>query len=145
MSEHQLITPRRNFLIRALGFTAAGATVSIPVLLADDPHKRAAIHMGELVKALQEIYPHVGLSGGMIRYAGWGNGAFVYPGQAGICRGSWGVFHDDVRPHRRRRQGVVSNGPPVHTRWVLFVNSNPLLFHCRGLRISHHDNHKSRR
>ena len=81
MSEHQLITPRRNFLIRALGFTAAGASVTIPVLLADDPHKRAALHMAELVKALKEIYPHVGLSGGTINYAGWGNGAFVYPGQ----------------------------------------------------------------
>jgi hypothetical protein len=81
MSEHKLITPRRNFLIRALGFTAAGATVSIPVLLADDPHKRAALHMAELVKALQEIYPHVSLSGGTIDYEGWGNGAFVYSGQ----------------------------------------------------------------
>jgi hypothetical protein len=32
MSEHQIVTPRRNFLIRALGFTAvaAGATVSQP-------------------------------------------------------------------------------------------------------------------
>jgi hypothetical protein len=29
MTEHQLVTPRRNFLIRALGFTAAGATMSI--------------------------------------------------------------------------------------------------------------------
>jgi hypothetical protein len=34
MSEHQLITPRRNFLIRALGFTAAGATLSIPIVQA---------------------------------------------------------------------------------------------------------------
>ena len=80
-SEHQLITPRRNFLIRALGFTVAGATVSIPVLLADNPHKRAEIHMAELVKALKEIYPHVGLSGGTIDYAGWGNGACIYPSQ----------------------------------------------------------------
>jgi hypothetical protein len=81
MSEHKLITPRRNFLVGALGFTAAGAAVSIPVLLADDPHKRAALHMAELVKALQEIYPHVRLSGGTINYAGWGDGAFVYPHQ----------------------------------------------------------------
>jgi hypothetical protein len=81
MSEHKLITPRRNFLIRALGFTAAGATVSIPVLLADDPHKRAELHLAELVKALQEVYPHVRLSGATINYAGWGDGAFVYPSQ----------------------------------------------------------------
>ncbi len=30
-TETQLITPRRNFLIRALGFTAAGATEVVPV------------------------------------------------------------------------------------------------------------------
>lgn len=81
MSEHQVITPRRNFLIRALGFTAAGATVSIPVLLADDPHKRAALHLAELTKAMQEIYPHVRLSSGTIDYAGWSNGACIYPSQ----------------------------------------------------------------
>jgi hypothetical protein len=81
MSEHKLITPRRNFLIRALGFTAAGATVSIPVLLADDPHKRAALHLAELVKAMQEIYPHVRLKGGTIDYADWDDGAFAYPSQ----------------------------------------------------------------
>jgi hypothetical protein len=81
VSEHKLITPRRNFLIRALGFTAAGATVSIPVLLADDPHKRAALHLAELVKAMQEIYPHVRLSGAKIDHAGWGDGAFIYPSQ----------------------------------------------------------------
>jgi hypothetical protein len=34
MSEHKLITPRRNFLIRALGFTAAGALASTPVAAA---------------------------------------------------------------------------------------------------------------
>jgi hypothetical protein len=36
MSEHTLITPRRNFLIRALGFTAAGATMSIPIVTLAD-------------------------------------------------------------------------------------------------------------
>jgi hypothetical protein len=40
MSEHQLITPRRNFLIRALGFTAAGATVTIPVITLADAKSR---------------------------------------------------------------------------------------------------------
>jgi hypothetical protein len=57
MTEHTLITPRRNFLIRALGFTAAGATLSIPVVLADSPQKRVEHHLQELNKALQEIYP----------------------------------------------------------------------------------------
>ena len=32
MSEAQLIVPRRNFLIRALGFTAAGAALPVPVV-----------------------------------------------------------------------------------------------------------------
>jgi hypothetical protein len=59
MSEHQLITPRRNFLIRALGFTAAGATVSIPVLLADSPEKRLAHHMEGVRRALGEMHPGV--------------------------------------------------------------------------------------
>jgi hypothetical protein len=83
MSEHKLITPRRNFLIRALGFTAAGATVSIPVLLADDPHKRATLHLAELVKAMQEIYPHVRVSGATINYAGWSHEGrpLIYPSQ----------------------------------------------------------------
>jgi hypothetical protein len=49
MSEHQLITPRRNFLVRISG---------------------PALHMAELVKALKEIYPHVGFSGGTIDHAG---------------------------------------------------------------------------
>jgi hypothetical protein len=31
-----LIVPRRNFLIRALGFTAAGATLPISIITADD-------------------------------------------------------------------------------------------------------------
>lgn len=63
MAEHQLIIPRRNFLIRALGFTAAGGTVSIPVLLADSPQKRVDYHLKELTKALQEQYPEAKLLG----------------------------------------------------------------------------------
>ena len=71
MSEHQLITPRRNFLIRALGFTAAGATVSIPVLLADDPQKRVDYHLQELTKALQEQFPEVPLLGRSRCWENW--------------------------------------------------------------------------
>jgi hypothetical protein len=44
MSEHQLITPRRNFLIRALGLTAAGATMSIPVVTLADARSRIDHH-----------------------------------------------------------------------------------------------------
>jgi hypothetical protein len=71
MSEHQLITPRRSFLIRALGFTAAGATVSIPVLLADNPQKRVDYHLQELTKALQEQYPEAKLFGRARRWESW--------------------------------------------------------------------------
>jgi hypothetical protein len=39
MSEHQLITARRNFLIRALGFTAAGDTMPIPIVTLADAKK----------------------------------------------------------------------------------------------------------
>jgi hypothetical protein len=41
----------KSILIRALGFTAAGATVSIPVLLADNPQKRVDYHLQQLTKA----------------------------------------------------------------------------------------------
>jgi hypothetical protein len=70
-SEHQLITPRRNFLIRALGFTAAGATVSVPVLLADNPQKRVDYHLQELTKALQEQYPEAKLLGRARCWEAW--------------------------------------------------------------------------
>jgi hypothetical protein len=52
MSELKLITPRRNFLIRALGFTAAGATLPIGIVAADDPAARIAHHQAELEKAI---------------------------------------------------------------------------------------------
>jgi hypothetical protein len=48
MSELKLITPRRNFLIRALGFTAAGATLPISIITADDAKARIAHHQTEL-------------------------------------------------------------------------------------------------
>jgi hypothetical protein len=35
-----VIVPRRNFLIRALGFTVAGATVPISIVTADDARAR---------------------------------------------------------------------------------------------------------
>ncbi|WP_338688423.1 hypothetical protein V5279_23835 [Bradyrhizobium sp. 26S5] len=56
MSEHQLITPRRNFLIRALGFTAAGAAVPIPVLTLADAKSRMEHHRAELEKAWRDYY-----------------------------------------------------------------------------------------
>jgi hypothetical protein len=56
MSELKLITPRRNFLIRALGFTAAGATLPIGLVAADDPRARIEHHQAELEKAWRDYY-----------------------------------------------------------------------------------------
>lgn len=55
-TELKLITPRRNFLIRALGFTAAGATLPIGLVAADDPAARIAHHRVELEKAWRDYY-----------------------------------------------------------------------------------------
>jgi hypothetical protein len=56
MSELKLITPRRNFLIRALGFTAAGATLPIGIVTADDPRARIEHHQAQLLKVWQDYY-----------------------------------------------------------------------------------------
>jgi hypothetical protein len=51
-----LIVPRRNFLIRALGFTAAGATLPISIITADDAKARMDHHEAEPRKAWQDYY-----------------------------------------------------------------------------------------
>lgn len=51
-----LIVPRRNFLIRALGFTAAGATLPISIITADDAKARIAHHQNELERAWRDYY-----------------------------------------------------------------------------------------
>jgi hypothetical protein len=56
MSELKLITPRRNFLIRALGFTAAGAVLPISIITADDAKARMEHHRVELEKAWRDYY-----------------------------------------------------------------------------------------
>lgn len=56
MSESILVTPRRNFLIRALGFTAAGATVSVPIITVADAKARIEHHRRELAKATHDYY-----------------------------------------------------------------------------------------
>jgi hypothetical protein len=55
-SETALITHRRHFL-RAFGLTAAGATLPIPLLLADTPELRIDLQLAELTRALQQLYP----------------------------------------------------------------------------------------
>ena|SRR5437764_6735234 len=52
-----VIIPRRNFLIRALGFTAMGATVALPIVTVADARERAKHHFKELKKAVQDLYP----------------------------------------------------------------------------------------
>ncbi|WOH53829.1 hypothetical protein [Bradyrhizobium sp. sBnM-33] len=56
MSEHQLITPRRNFLIRALGFTAAGVTMPIPIVTLADAKARMEHHKAQLMRAWSDYY-----------------------------------------------------------------------------------------
>jgi hypothetical protein len=56
MSELKLITPRRNFLIKALGFTAAGATLPISIITADDAKARIDHHRAELERAFRDYY-----------------------------------------------------------------------------------------
>jgi hypothetical protein len=55
-SEPALITHRRHFL-RAFGLTVAGATLPIPLLLADTPEQRIKLQLAELTRALQQLYP----------------------------------------------------------------------------------------
>lgn len=66
--ETQLITPRRNFLIRALGFTAAGATMAVPITTLADAQSRIDHHCQGLETALRDRYgadvmapPHIRL------------------------------------------------------------------------------------
>jgi hypothetical protein len=56
VSDSVLITPRRNFLIRALGFTAAGAAMSIPIITVANAKARIDHHTAELEKAFHDYY-----------------------------------------------------------------------------------------
>jgi hypothetical protein len=57
MSEHQLITARRNFLIRALGFTAAGDTMPIPIVTLADAKSQIDHHKAGLMAAWSVTMP----------------------------------------------------------------------------------------
>jgi hypothetical protein len=56
-ADSKVIVPRRNFLIRALGFTAAGASMVLPVVALQSPEERIAHHFKELEAALRDRYP----------------------------------------------------------------------------------------
>lgn len=60
-----LITPRRNFLVHALGFTAAGTTLTIPVVALASPEDRLMHHMKGAEQAFRDLLPtaHVNLRG----------------------------------------------------------------------------------
>lgn len=57
--EGHLITPRRNFLVRALGFTAAGAAVTVPIVTLADARERPRHHAKGLEQAFRDAYPGV--------------------------------------------------------------------------------------
>jgi hypothetical protein len=56
-ADSKVIVPRRNFLIRALGFTAAGASMVLPVVALQSPEERIAHHFKELEAAFRDLYP----------------------------------------------------------------------------------------
>lgn len=80
MTEHTLITPRRNFLIRALGFTAAGTTLPIAIIAADDAEARAKHHAAEMERAWRDLYGRTLVVGDV------SNGAFMISAPDWISR-----------------------------------------------------------
>jgi hypothetical protein len=65
MTETALITPRRNFLIRALGFTAGGAALSVPIVTMDSAERRFEHHLKGLGDAMRDLFPtqHIDVRG----------------------------------------------------------------------------------
>lgn len=57
LPEAKLIIPRRNFLIRALGFTAAGAAVTVPVVTIVSAQDRFDHHLKGLEAAVRDLFP----------------------------------------------------------------------------------------
>lgn len=57
MNAGTLITPRRNFLVRALGFTAAGATLAVPVVALASAEDRLKHHAAGAEQAFRELFP----------------------------------------------------------------------------------------
>jgi len=88
MSESVLLTPRRNFLVRALGFTAAGAAVAVPVLAVESAEARLAHHVTGAAAAFRDLFPGVPivirsncLNGGHAFYAEWFSRSEPEPGR----------------------------------------------------------------
>jgi hypothetical protein len=54
-----LVTSRRNFLVRAFGLTAAGATCAVPIITVASAQERIAHHLKGLEDAYRDLYPGV--------------------------------------------------------------------------------------
>ncbi len=54
-----LVTSRRNFLVRAFGLTAAGATCAVPIITMASAQERIAHHLKGLEDAYRDLYPGV--------------------------------------------------------------------------------------
>src|SRR4051794_12658944 len=59
MADSVLITPRRNFLVRALGFTAAGAALAVPIVTVASAEERLEHHLRGAVDAYRDLFPGV--------------------------------------------------------------------------------------
>lgn len=57
MTDPHLIVPRRNFLVRALGFTAAGASMAVPIVTVAAAEDRLAHHLKGVEAALRDLFP----------------------------------------------------------------------------------------
>ncbi|MGJ5149901.1 hypothetical protein [Bradyrhizobium sp. HKCCYLR1023] len=57
LSYASTLIARRHILVRALGITATGAALPLPLIVADTPEARIAHHLREACNALQELYP----------------------------------------------------------------------------------------
>lgn len=52
-----MITHRRNFLVRALGFTAAGAAVAVPIVTVASAEERLMHHVAGVEAAMRDLFP----------------------------------------------------------------------------------------
>jgi hypothetical protein len=71
----KVIIPRRNSLVRAFGLTAAGATMTLPIVTVVDARTRAEHHLKELHRAIQDMYPGTKF---MVRHR-WPEGLEAHP------------------------------------------------------------------
>jgi hypothetical protein len=97
-AEATLITPRRNFLIRALAFTAAGATLSVPIVTVADAKSRIEHHAAGMKQALQDYY---GAGVDVELKANWHSPSMVLKGEAGCY-----IFIADI-PWEQRQKAIV--------------------------------------